>query len=368
MRFSRQRNWFAVALPLTVASGFIFLLSGCASPGPARPPSLQLPQAVTDLSAEREGDHVLLRWTTPEKTTDGLKVQPPLTAEICSEFHASACTTVMRLGVRPGASEVTLSLPQNQASGPAALLAYRIQILNKNGRSAGQSAPAFSIAGAAPPVVESLRGAAAREGAVLEWKPQPGRATVELERTLVQAQQPTAKKANAKKPLQLTPTAPVKVRLQAGGTTDSGGTFDPTAQRGETYRYTAQRVRVVTLDGHTLRLRSAPSIAITVVMRDTFPPKAPTGLAAVPGDHAIDLSWDPNTEPDLTGYLVYRQHVSANGTDVGPRTQLTPAPVPAPAFSDRTAQVGETYSYRVVAVDAAGNQSSASAEVQELLK
>src|SRR6185503_7293648 len=36
------------------------------------------------------------------------------------------------------------------------------------------------------------------------------------------------------------------------------------------------------------------------------PPAAPTGLAAVAGDGSVALSWNPNTEPDLTGYRLYR--------------------------------------------------------------
>lgn len=314
----------------------------------------------------REGNQVTLRWTTPDKTTDGLRIQPPLMAEICRERRSSSCTIVKRLSVNSGASEATLALPQNLTTGPAELLGYRVQILNNKGRSAGPSKPAFTVAGAAPPAVESLRGRPAREGAVIEWKPEADTATVELDRTLVQPQQSAAKKSAAKKPLDLTPSAPTEVHLRSAQATspeaaaaDSGGMIDPSAQRGATYRYTAQRVRTVALEGHSLQLRSAPSATITVVMRDTFPPKIPTGLAAVPGDHAIDLSWDPNTEPDLAGYFVYRQTVPD-----GARTQLTPAPVPAPAFSDRTAQRGQTYLYSVVAVDSSGNQSAASAEVQ----
>src|SRR5665213_690657 len=81
---------------LTTAALAAAFLSGCASPGPARPPSLHLPRLVTDLSATRTGDSVALHWTTPEKTTDGLKVPLALTAEICRQLAApsSPCTPV----------------------------------------------------------------------------------------------------------------------------------------------------------------------------------------------------------------------------------------------------------------------------------
>jgi hypothetical protein len=349
---------------LAVASLAAFL-SGCASPGPARPPSLHLPRVVTDLSGLRSGDAVTFRWTTPDKTTDGLKVQPALTAEICRElpFPAHTCASVKRLAVHPGPSETAETLSASLATGPAALLRYRIQILNASGHSAGFSAEAFAVAGTAPPPVRNLRATPVREGAMLEWQPQPTEALVELDRTLVQTVAP--RKRSSRQPLQLTPSNPAEIRLRAGRPSiDPGGTIDPTAQRGETYRYTAQRVRTVVLGGHTLELRSAPSPIVTVVMRDSFPPKAPTRLAAVPGTGAIDLSWEPNTEPDLAGYIVYRQSVPSTGSP----TRLTHTPVAGPAFSDRTAQPGQTYSYRVTAIDAAGNESPASNEVQESLR
>ncbi|MEO8735519.1 MAG: hypothetical protein ABI380_03170 [Edaphobacter sp.] len=342
-------------------------ITGCASPGPARPPSLNLPRLVTDLAAVRTGDKVTLNWTTPEKTTDGLKVQPTLTAEICRELPSSPCIPVKRIATHPGAGETSDPLPRPLTGDPAVLLTYRMQIFNANGHSAGLSSPAFTAAGAAPPLIEHLRATPIREGAMLEWQPQDAPSFVELDRILVQATAP--RKPAAKRSLQLTPANPTEVHLQAGKqTADAGGTIDPTVQRGATYRYTAQRVRSVTLNGHALELRSAPSPTITAVMRDTFPPKAPTGLAAVPGSGAIDLSWEPNADPDLAGYMVYRQPGAPDGAVTGTLTRLTSTPIAAPAFSDHTALPGQIYSYRVTAIDTSGNESPASNEVQEALR
>ena len=49
---------------LLVAALFLATF-GCAAPGPPQPPSLELPQPVTDLKAVRKGDKVLLAWTLP---------------------------------------------------------------------------------------------------------------------------------------------------------------------------------------------------------------------------------------------------------------------------------------------------------------
>jgi hypothetical protein len=352
--------------PVAIAAAFLAAgLSGCASPGPARPPSLRLPRPATGLTATRVGGEVILRWTTPNKTTDDLNAPSALTAEICRELPpATACTPVKRLAVHPGPTEASETLPPQLAADPASLLAYRVRLLNAKGRSAGLSSPAFAAAGAAPPPVEGLKASPTRDGAMLEWQPQPAAAAVELDRTLVPSKAP--QKPSAKQPLQLVPSAPTEVHLRAGGqSTDPGGTFDPTAERGQTYRYTAQRVRSVTLNGRALEIRSTPSATITAVMRDSFPPKTPTGLAAIPAADGIDLSWEPNAEPDLAGYIVYRRQVSSTGEATGTPIRLTSAPTPAPAFSDRTAQPGLTYSYRVTAIDTAGNESPAGNEVQE---
>ena len=357
--FAAQAAIFLAAALLTAG------ISGCASPGPARPPSLHLPRPATGLTVTRTGDDVVLHWTTPDKTTDNLNVQPVLTAEVCRELPpATACTPVKRLAVHPGPTEAAESLPSQLTAGPAILLAYRVQLFNAKGRSAGLSSPAFAASGAAPPPVVGLKATPVREGAMLEWQPQPAAAAVELDRILVQTKAPQM--PSAKQPLQLTPSPPTEVHLRAGGqSADPGGTIDPTAERGEIYRYTAQRVRSVTLDGHALEIRSTLSPTITVVMHDTFPPRTPTGLAAVPSTDGIDLSWEPNTEPDLAGYIVYRRQVSSTGEAIGTPTRLTSTPTPAPAFSDRTAQPGQSYSYRVTAIDTAGNESPASTEVQE---
>ncbi len=391
----RLRRW--VSSPS--AALLIALAAGCASPRPPRPPSLELPEIVKDLTAQRVGDQVSLRWTTPEKTTDRLEIKGSVTAEICrieqpAAHPAPPCTPVRRLGVLPGASQSTDSLPKALTTGPAALLAYRIQLFNAHGRSAGLSPKVFAAAGVAPPGVEQLRGAVAPTGAMLEWQPQNTSASVELDRLLLSPAatspgRPTAPKSSAKSPLPgkaraAHPSAPKS--LEAGSATanevklqtpphteDAGGTLDSTAVKGETYRYTAQRLVTVSLDGHTVTLRSLASSPVTLVLRDIFPPAVPAGLEAVPGgtnpaDRSIDLSWTPDGDTDLAGYFVYRQQVASNGAFAGRPIRLNPAPIAGPAWRDRTVVPGQRYAYRVSAVDTSGNESKPSADVQETLR
>lgn len=51
---------------------------------------------------------------------------------------------------------------------------------------------------------------------------------------------------------------------------------------------------------------SGLSSAVGAHLKDVTPPAPPTGVAAKGFDTYIDLTWTPNTEPDLNGYDVYR--------------------------------------------------------------
>ena len=112
----------------------------------------------------------------------------------------------------------------------------------------------------------------------------------------------------------------------------------------------------------TMTVESDASAPICVTPADTFPPNAPTGLAAVSGPGAINLIWDANKDTDLAGYVVLRGE--APGDTLQP---LTPQPIRETRYVDRAVQPGTTYVYAVVAVDRAAtpNRSALSNKVQE---
>ncbi|MDX6645668.1 MAG: large repetitive protein, partial [Miltoncostaeaceae bacterium] len=95
---------------------------------------------------------------------------------------------------------------------------------------------------------------------------------------------------------------------------------------------------------------NAPQLVITT-QADTTPPAAPGRLgASAAGEHRIDLSWSAPADPDVAGYRVYRD---------GSATVL--ASPTATAYADTGLAAGSPHSYVVVAVDAGGNASPASA-------
>ena len=120
-------------------------------------------------------------------------------------------------------------------------------------------------------------------------------------------------------------------------------------------------VRTVTGQGN-VAFESAPSPKACVTPADTFPPAAPTSLAAVAGQGVISLIWIGVDAADLAGYLVLRG--DAPSSDLKP---LFDEPIRETTYRDATAKPGVRYVYAVVAVDKATppNRSARSNTVEE---
>ncbi|MFZ5863148.1 MAG: CARDB domain-containing protein [Nitrospirota bacterium] len=99
-----------------------------------------------------------------------------------------------------------------------------------------------------------------------------------------------------------------------------------------------------------------PASELTTAVGDVTAPGAPIDLTATATGSDVALSWTTPADPDVAGYIVYR--------DVGGAwTRLNPTPVPAMNYVDPVLPNG-TYRYRVIAVDTVGNQSAPSNEAQ----
>ncbi len=118
-------------------------------------------------------------------------------------------------------------------------------------------------------------------------------------------------------------------------------------------------VRAVTLFG-AQPVESDPSPTTCVTPTDTFAPAPPSSLKAVGSEGAVSLVWDANTEADLAGYIVLR--ATLPGGEFKP---LNTEPVKEATFNDATVAKGVRYAYVAVAVDAAGNRSLRSNQVEE---
>ena len=337
-------------------------VSGCGTPGAPLPPSLHLPDRVADLTAVRAGDEVSLAWTMPTKDTDKLLQQENMEAAICRQVEGGACEAVKtEAALKPGAAcTYTDKLPPELTSGQPRALRYFVELKNRNGRSAGLSNVGLTLAGESPAPVTGLRAEVHKRGMVLLWTP-GATGAVRLRRTLL-----TPLKEKPKEGLLVPPPEPVEQNLLVETGAQKGRAIDEDIRWGETYEYRAQRVIRATVDREVLELDSAYSEPVRVEAKDVFPPAVPAGLAAVAtvpengAQAAIDLSWEPGTEDDLAGYVVYRRE------DGEAWERISPAgPVAGPAFHDDRVQPGHTYHYAVSAVSQDGHESTRSAEAQE---
>lgn len=391
---------FHLARNSSAACGLlVWFALGCASPRPPQPPSLRLPELATNLVAERVGGEVRLTWVTPANTTDGDKLRGVVMAVVCREAvteqtgvpaPTAACDPLRRVAVAAGPTTVVETLPPALGTGAARLLAYRVELVNDHGRSAGRCDPVYAAGGEAPPAIGPLTVSARREAVLIQWQPKQYEGTTELKRSLTaspdgRAQPKGGQDQAAARRVPGRPSASqglasphgsgqgaAEVTLTAGdggpgGMVDAGGMLDRTARDGDSYVYVAQRVRRLTSEGHEVELRGLASPAAAFVYHDNYPPRAPVGLIAVLGGGfgaapSIDLSWEPNAENDLLGYYVYRREGS------GVFTRLNGEPVGSSAFRDMNVQPGHSYTYRVTAVDPRRNESAPSGETYERLR
>ncbi|HEY3991043.1 MAG TPA: fibronectin type III domain-containing protein [Acidobacteriaceae bacterium] len=368
----------AALFPATIlGGGLASLLAGCAAPAAPQPPTLNLPQPVRDLAAKRIGDSVHLTFTVPRKTTDKLPVRGAVTASLCRSVETGPCQSAGTLAIpdQRQSSAMDDALPAELRQGPPRLLTYKVSILNRAGKSAGESDSAYTLAGVAPPQVAAFTVSPRRNGIVLAWQgiEVPAGANLRVDRTLISAPpQPENSEASHNSLTgRKTAAEPAEqvLRMPEAASEQRSFAIDTTAHTGNSYRYIAQRIQQVTLGGHTLEIASQPSAPAETAYRDVFPPPMPTGLvsAADTSAKAIDLDWTPDVDPGLAGYIVYRRAVSSPGGSSETPQRISPAgkPVTTSAWSDTTALPGRRYAYSVSAIDVSGNESQRSTEVQD---
>jgi hypothetical protein len=149
--------------------------------------------------------------------------------------------------------------------------------------------------------------------------------------------------------------------------------MDRNAAWDQRYRYQVQAVLVARVDDgaepRRLEMLGVASNPAEVATKNVFPPAAPQGLVGVAiwgkdGKPAVDLNWQPNTEPTVVGYQVNRVSRMPNRS-LARRTMASGDKVlSASAFTDRDLQPGTEYEYTVIAVDKDSNVSAESDPVR----
>lgn len=316
-----------------------------------------------------------ISFSLPQRTTDDLPLPSSVSATLCRGFETTPCGPIpafqnQQIAVSKGnGSPHTFHwkdvLPGPLTSGQPRLLVYRVQLDNPSGRNAGWSSPAYAVAGAALPPVEGLHAEGTPRGILLHWLPLPSSAASSLPEVLLRREslvKTTAHNPSGENTI-------VWLATHAGAHAPAAETLDSSALMDVPYRYTAVRRQELQIADHAIEVRSAPSSSIEITLRDVFPPPVPTNLSAAPftqsGHFAVDLAWDPVTDPMLAGYNVRRQKIDLSGAPVGPLKQLNAGLLTLPAFHDATADSTARYRYSITAVDGKGNESAAASVLVE---
>ncbi len=303
----------------------------------------------------------------PKRNTDKLLLKGDVQVRVCrGRDSTGACAAAESLQFAPGANAAfTETLPSPLVTGMPRVLTYYVELVNRKGRSAGLSNGADVPVGEAPAAVTDLNATVEKDGVLLQWASGATEAAptaIRLVRRLVSPAQ--SKKKSEQGPLS-PPAEPVEQTLlvSAGA---HGHALDKDIRFGESYEYRAQRVVSVTVGEKKLVLAGPFSAPVRIDAAKIFPPAIPDGLAAVAtaGEDgtspAIDLSWQPDAEADLAGYVVYRRETAGAWSRISPAQPLT-----GPGYHDASVQPGHTYFYSVSAMDEEGHESARSAEAQE---
>lgn len=90
-----------------------------------------------------------------------------------------------------------------------------------------------------------------------------------------------------------------------------------------------------------------------ITIPDVTPPEPPTLLRlAMEEGQRVGVTWNASEDTDVTEYMLYRSHIES-GSD----TLLSAFPTGSRYFRDELITIGDTYEYRISAVDSLGNQS-----------
>lgn len=306
-----------------VAGLAVFAVS-CGYVGDPMPPALNIPQPVQDLSAQQVESRLEINFTLPGETTDKLPVKDISAVELRLgpapvggwnlDAWASAARPVALKDREPGPAAASVDV--TSFVGQEIVLAVRSA--NRKGRaSAWSNLVSLRIE---PPVQTpaAFTAASAPAGALLRWTGFDGPVIVYRDDEVI-------------------------------GEGRNGTFADETAVLGRSYRYQLQA------RGENARGKISAPVSLTI--EDRFPPAAPSGLTIAAGAGTVEVSWNPNPEPDILGYTILR------AVGDGPFVELAGI-LDAPAYTDRSVARGLRYRYKVGATDLRGNQSPTSQEVE----
>jgi hypothetical protein len=313
----------------------VVLMAGCGYEGSPLPPLANVPGRIAGLTCTQRGARLLIQFSPPQLTTEGLPIKPPLELDVRigpdtepaeEGAWAAGATKLPRGTVTNGAANY--EAPVDAWVGQKVMVGVRA--IGSNGKSSGWSFGATPIV-PVPQTPSVVRAENTAEGIRLSWTG-PESAFRIFRRT-----------GN-------NPLDPVADVLRPPWT-------DTATQSGQQYTYAVRAiVKLPEASGAGREAESELSAEVSLTPKDEFPPAVPSGLRAAAAPRSIELSWSANAEADLAVYRVYR------GVAGEPMRRI--AEVGVPAYSDTNVEPAKTYRYEISAVDRSDNESNRSPAVE----
>ena len=343
------------------------VLAGCGYAGEPKPPALKRPMRVTGLAAVERGTKLVVTFTLPQETTEGLEIEGNNEVEmrvgvLPAPWDQEAWQRNSERVLVPGVP-VSLLKPVKKTKSRGKSTSNKkvapprkgapLQVLDKSILDRTVEIDASKYVGKSIGIGVLVHGPTGRDDG---WSI----VTLDVLPVLPAPRDLVATDTRDAVHLQWSGEAPAFriFRRQGAGDGDwvqigesTQPSFDDKAvEYGKTRQYYVLAVR----KAGDKWMESYPSETITWTPVDKFPPAVPAGLAVISGAKTIELSWDRVTDGDLAGYRVYR-----NGVRIADGLQTN-------SYSDKDVVAGTKYGYQVSAVDQAGNESARSG-VQEVV-
>jgi hypothetical protein len=344
---------------------------GCGKQGAPQPPLRAVPATTQDLSVIQQGPRLLLSFGYPQVTPAGTALEGVTAVEIYQttrqatsdgkatpmdprQFGAaskllqrlegadlSAATEGQRINVflpLPETPATPAGTPSTTPPAPPAQY-FAVRTYGKAGDPSDFSNVAYVVAKAPPAAPERVNVTGRADGVLVEWSPVEG-ATAGY----------NIYRRDSKERAY---TRPVHT---AGAQERSW--LDNTARFGQSYIYT-----VTAIAGPDPTVESGIASDHEVIYQDRFPPAPPTELVALAEAGRVRLVWQASEAEDIAGYVVYRRP-AGGATEGGTFERITAQPVESAEHVDTAVRSGQAYTYRVTAVDQAGNESAPGGEVR----
>ena len=318
---SSGRTWarFAVLILLTGPMAG----PGCAKVGDPLPPLSQPPPTIRTLELIQVDDRVQLHFPLPSPETDQIQIH-----RACSGEDTSL--------------EPVLTLYRRQLRTRDDGAGYRVELeLPRDGVPCGYFLRFADLDGLISPPSNSVRASPVKAASA----PRNLRCEVNSNHLRLEWDRPRSNHDGSG------PANVVGYLVNSRHRVSTEVFRDPEFRFGHPKRY---RVQAVSRDADPLILSRA-SDTLTIVPEDSFAPGAPRNVTAVDWEGEVRVYWDPNREADLAGYFVYRDRTGGTVRKISPLLQDR-------MFTDTTVREGETYRYRVSAVDKSDNESPPSPE------